>query len=68
MGINEQIKAVLDNPGASNWLKHSLEQALRRDPVDAANDAEVLHTLLDRRCDELLKGAAQQQEQQLTNN
>jgi hypothetical protein len=39
---------VLGDPAASLWLKDSLRSALRRDPVDAANDAEVLARLLDR--------------------
>jgi hypothetical protein len=41
---------VLRDPAASFWLKAALRSALGRDPVDAANDAEVLAQLLDRRC------------------
>lgn len=44
------IDQVLRDPAASYWLKSSLLSALARDPVDAANDAEVLAQLLDRRC------------------
>jgi hypothetical protein len=58
MAINDEIKAVLDNPASSEWLKRSLEQALCRDSVDAANDVDVLHDLLTRRCDEKLQSAA----------
>ncbi|NMY13414.1 hypothetical protein HBO38_34330 [Pseudomonas veronii] len=54
MAINEEIQAVLSNPETSYWLKSSLENALHRDCVDAANDAELLHDLLTRRCDEAL--------------
>ncbi|AVK02474.1 hypothetical protein FA341_14965 [Pseudomonas aeruginosa] len=54
MAINEEIQAVLSNPGTSDWLKCSLEKAIHRDCVDAANDAELLHDLLIRWCDEAL--------------
>ena len=48
------IDDVLGDPGASFWLKNSLCTGLARDPVDAANDADVLARLLDRRCREIL--------------
>ena len=54
MAINEEIQAVLSNPETSYWLKSRLENALHRDCVDAANDADLLHDLLTRRCDEAL--------------
>lgn len=60
MAINEEIQAVLSNPGTSDWLKSSLEKAIHRDCVDAANDAELLHDLLNRRCDAVLNAAAGQ--------
>jgi hypothetical protein len=43
-----EIEQVLADPAASFWLKGALSSALDRDPVDAANDAEVLAQLLDR--------------------
>ena len=49
--IAEQIEA---NPADSYWLKDALRAALRRDVVDAANDAEVLAKVLVLRCDEVL--------------
>ena len=49
-----QIEEVLRDPAASFWLKAALNSALARDPVDAANDAEVLARLLDRRCRQIL--------------
>ncbi|HJH21194.1 MAG TPA: hypothetical protein K8W20_21085 [Pseudomonas lactis] len=55
MAINEEIQAVLSNPETSYWLKSSLENALQRDCVDAANDAELLHDLLASRCDDVLR-------------
>lgn len=41
------ITDVLADPAASTWLKSALRDALRRDPVDALNDALVLATLLE---------------------
>ncbi len=48
------IAGVLADPAASFWLKDALRSALKRDPVDSANDAEVLAKLLDERCREIL--------------
>ncbi len=45
---------VLRDPAASFWLKNSLRSALARDPVDAANDGEVLARLLEERCRSML--------------
>jgi hypothetical protein len=50
-----RIEEVLRDPSASFWLKAALRSALGRDPVDAANDAEVLARLLDRRCRWMLR-------------
>lgn len=49
------IEEVLRDRSASAWLKAALRSALERDPVDAANDAEVLARLLDRRCRSMLR-------------
>ncbi len=49
-----QVEEVLRDPGASFWLKQALESALLRDPVDAANDADILARLLDRMCRSVL--------------
>jgi hypothetical protein len=51
-----EIAAVFHDPAASSWLKTSLCSALSRDPVDAANDAEVLAKLLERRFRDILSG------------
>lgn len=50
------IASILRDQAASNWLKRCLCSALFRDPVDAANDAEVLAQLLERRCRDILSG------------
>ncbi len=49
-------KTILDDPAASRWLKEALRSALKRDPVDAANDAEVLATLLVYRAAKIMRG------------
>ena len=49
-----QLEEALQDPAASFWLKRALQSALSRDPVDAANDADVLARLLDARCRSLL--------------
>jgi hypothetical protein len=51
-----EIERVLADPAASYWLKFALRSALERDPVDAANDAEVLACLLEKRCRVILGG------------
>jgi hypothetical protein len=48
------IDQVLVDPAASDWLKAALRSSLSRDPVDAANDADALARLLDRRCRDIL--------------
>jgi hypothetical protein len=51
------VEQVLADPAASSWIKQALQSALPRDPVDAANDAEVLARLLDSRCRRILGGS-----------
>ena len=46
------VVGVKNDPAVSMWLRVSLGTALSRDPVDAANDAEVLYYLLVRQLDE----------------
>lgn len=48
------ISEILADSAGSSWLKNALRDALLHDPVDAANDAEVLAKLLDRQCREIL--------------
>ncbi len=42
---------IYADPAASTWLKSALRTAIGRDPVDAANDAEVLAAVLARQAD-----------------
>lgn len=44
------VEDLLKDPSTSVWLRIALTSALQRDPVDAANDAEILATVLDRQC------------------
>jgi hypothetical protein len=37
---------VTEDPAVSSWLKNALIEAINRDPVDAAEDAEVLSRIL----------------------
>jgi hypothetical protein len=48
------IEEILDDRAASFWLKAALRSALTRDPVDAANDADILARLLEGRCHSIL--------------
>ena len=49
------IENVLSDPATSFWLKHALSAAIERDPVDAANDADLLSLLLAIRAEHTLK-------------
>lgn len=44
---------ILNDPASSFWLKEAVVQSLRRDPVDALDDAEVLVEVLKGRLQEL---------------
>lgn len=43
---SDRIASVLNSPVSSPWIKFALREALLRDPVDAANDVEILRRLL----------------------
>lgn len=49
------IDEILADPAASFWLKAALRSALSRDPVDAANDADVLSQVLNDHCRHFLE-------------
>jgi hypothetical protein len=48
---------VTEDPAASGWLKNALVEAINRDPVDAAGDAEVLYRILKLRAAAVQKAA-----------
>lgn len=45
----DKAKSITEDATASDWLKQTLVQSINRDPVDAANDAEVLSMILNLR-------------------
>jgi hypothetical protein len=42
----ERTSQIPGDPTASDWLRRCLLEALNRDPVDSANDANVLNEIL----------------------
>ena len=55
--------SVLADQTSSGWLRRAIESLEPRDPVDAANDLEVLSHLTDMRCTEALSATRSQAEQ-----
>jgi hypothetical protein len=52
----QSARRVTEDPAASDWLKNALLEAINRDPVDAAGDAEVLCRILKLRAAAVQKG------------
>jgi hypothetical protein len=50
-------RRVTEDPAVSDWLKNALLEAINRDPVDAASDAEILRRILDLRAGAVQKGS-----------
>lgn len=48
------IRRIIEDPSASDWLRRTAREALRRDPVDAANDMNILAKALEHRADHIL--------------
>jgi len=53
-----RMASVLSDPSTRRWVHTALTGALDRDPVDAANDAELVARLLRARAQEVLYGAS----------
>ena len=53
------LGAILNDSAASDWLKSALSGALTRDPVDAANDAEIVAQVLRWRAEAALEAPHQ---------
>jgi hypothetical protein len=51
---SQEIESILADVAASTWLKTALDTALVRDPLDAANDAELLAAVLSSRANAML--------------
>jgi hypothetical protein len=62
------IDDVLNDPTISDWLKWALRSALHRDPLDAANDAELLFWALSTRLGEMFEQAADHAPPEYANN
>lgn len=54
MPSDNELMSMASDPALSYWFKNALTEALKRDPVDAANDAGLLALLLEKRANELL--------------
>lgn len=54
LAIDARIASIVLDPTTSHWLRQALGDAVKRDPVDALNDAEVLLELLELRCNAVL--------------
>lgn len=52
--IADEINQLLNDDAVSYWLKSALIGALKRDPIDALNDAEILFSTLFRRASAIL--------------
>ena len=51
------IGQVLNDPSVRFWVKTQYRECLRRDPVDAYEDAKLLTAMLRERMDEILQEA-----------
>ncbi len=57
MPTSPSVEEILADLSASAWIKQALLSALERDPVDAANDAELLSKVLEAKCQLALQTA-----------
>jgi hypothetical protein len=55
--INETIQRIIDDPASSHWLKNTLTSILRRDPMAAATDTEILANLMQARANSYVSSA-----------
>lgn len=49
--IKALVRDIVDDPATSTWLSLALQDAMVRDPIDAANDAETLERVLTMRAE-----------------
>ena len=52
------VRDIVTDPATSEWLRLALTDAMNRDPVDAANDAETLSSVLTMRAEVMLRKGA----------
>lgn len=54
-GLEKRLRAIVDDPAASYWLKQAVAELWKRDVVDALHDLDVLRELLEaKHCTDLL--------------
>ena len=53
--ITGVVRDIVDDPATSEWLRLALTDAMVRDPVDAANDADTLASVLTMRAEVMLR-------------
>lgn len=52
---NHEILKVLSDPSTTHWTRHALTEAMKRDPIDALHDAQLIARLLLDRADAALR-------------
>lgn len=55
MSNDTVICDLLNDPSISFWFKDALRKALKRDPVDALLDAELLYRVIKSHSEEILE-------------
>ena len=53
--MHATIRSFLGGPSVSNWLKGAFVEASRRDPVQAVNEAEMLSSIVNSRCEAITR-------------
>ena len=56
--ISGVVQDIVADPATSEWLRLALTDSMNRDPVDAANDAETLASVLTMRAEVMLRKGA----------
>ena len=56
--IASVVREIVDDPATSEWLRLALTDAMGRDPIDAANDADTLASVLTMRAELLLRNGS----------
>ena len=52
------VRDIVDDPATSEWLRLALTDAMVRDPMDAANDADTLASVLTMRAEVAIRAGA----------
>ena len=55
--MHATIRSFLGGPSVSNWLRGAVVEASRRDPVQAVNEAEMLFSIVNSRCEAITRQA-----------